>query len=224
MWTAFREVLPYAFALALSPFAIVTGVVLLLGDGGRLRAALFGLGWFAAILVVASVAFWVVDAAYDAYPEETETGVDLLQLGLGLLFLALAAISWRRRPAEGEPSGEAKMLDRLTGISPYGALALGEAQGVLVIGNLPLAIGAGVVVGETGVSDGEAMVALVLFALVVTGGVIVPLVASLVGGAKMTSALAALRGWLEANLTSVTVVILLLLGALFVGNGLRLLG
>lgn len=223
MWTSLGEVLPLAVALAVSPFAVVTGVVLLLGDGGRLKAALFGLGWFAAILVVASAAYWLVDAAYDSDPAHTDDGVDIVQLALGVLFFGLAALSWRKRPADGERPREAKMLDRLTGMSSLGALGLGVGQGVLVIKNVPLALGAGATIGESGVRGADAVVLLVLFAVIATAGVVVPLAVSIVGGAKVSSGLVELRRWLEVNLTAVTVAILVVLGALFVGNGLSIL-
>ncbi len=63
-----------------------------------------------------------------------------MQLVFGVLFLGLAVLSWRKRPAEGERPREAKMLDRLTNMSSAGALGLGVAQGVLVIKNVPLAM------------------------------------------------------------------------------------
>lgn len=50
-----------------------------------------------------------------------------------------------------------------------------------------------------------------------------PLVVLTIGGAKVSSALAELRRWLEANLTPVTVVILLILGAAAIGKGLNVL-
>lgn len=69
MWTSIGDTLPLAIGLALSPFAIVTGIVLLLGTHGRAKTAMFGLGWFAAILTIAAIAFWVVEAAEEASSE-----------------------------------------------------------------------------------------------------------------------------------------------------------
>lgn len=219
MWSAFAEVMPLAVALALSPFAVVTGVVLLLGERGRPRAALFGLGWFAGILGIASAAFWVVDAAHGADAQEADDAVEVGKIVLGGIFLALALLSWRKRPAAGERPREAKLLDRLSAMSGPAAFGLGLAQGVVVVKNVPLAVGAGVAIGDANATDGEALVLLVLFAVLATGGVIGPLLVSLAGGAWASAKLADLRIWLEANLTTITVAILVLLGVLFVIDG-----
>ncbi|MFF2020512.1 hypothetical protein ACFVW2_01680 [Streptomyces sp. NPDC058171] len=41
MWTAIGDALPLATGLTLSPLAVITGIVLLLGDRGRAKTALF---------------------------------------------------------------------------------------------------------------------------------------------------------------------------------------
>lgn len=220
MGSAIGEVLPLAVALAVSPFAVVTGVVLLLGARGRLRAALFGCGWFAGLLLVATAAFLIVDAAYAGDPDDADQAVDLVTIGLGVLFLALAVLSWRKRPADGERPREAKLLDRLGALSPAAALGLGAAQSVLVIKNVPLAVGAGVAARDAGLTDSEGFVLLAGFAFVASCGVLVPVLVALLGGASAEAKLANLQRWLETNLTTITVAILGLLSVLFLAQGL----
>lgn len=108
MWAAIGDSLPFAIGMALSPFAIITGIILLLGQGGRARSALFGVGWMAAILVLATVAFLVVSSAEAVSEEYTETGVGIVQLVFAALFLTLAVLTWLKRPrgsdaTEGAP-------------------------------------------------------------------------------------------------------------------------
>jgi ABC-type uncharacterized transport system fused permease/ATPase subunit len=71
MWTAVGDTLPLAAGLALSPVALITGIVLLLGPSGRMKAAMFGLGWLIAIFVIALIAYGVVDATETADPDLT---------------------------------------------------------------------------------------------------------------------------------------------------------
>ncbi|MFT4088885.1 MAG: GAP family protein, partial [Gordonia sp. (in: high G+C Gram-positive bacteria)] len=182
MWTSIGDTLPLAIGLALSPFAIVTGIVLLLGTHGRAKTAMFGLGWFAAILTIAAIAFWVVEAAEDASSEYAAGGVDIVQLVFAALFFVLAGLSWVKRPKRRESTGgdapedaepaKPKLLGRLDGLSVLGALGVGLAQGFLVIKNIPLALGAGATFGEAGLHSSEAVVALVVFAAVASLGVI----------------------------------------------------
>lgn len=234
MWTAIGDTLPLAIGLALSPFAIVTGIVLLLGSLGRVKTAMFGLGWFAAILTIAAIAFWVVEAAEEVSDDYASGGVDLVQLGFAALFLVLAGVSWTKRPkggdaardgaatADSEPA-KSKLLDRLDGLSVLGALGVGLAQGFVVIKNIPLALGAGARFGEAGLHGSEAIAALILFAFIASLGVVVPLVVALIGGPRLEVRLRSLRTWLEANMSSITIVVLLVLGGYFLGQGLGIL-
>ncbi len=224
MWTALGDALPLATGLALSPFAVVTAVVLLLGRGGAVKTTAFGAGWFAAILAIAAVAMWLVEAADEADHDATAAGVDVLQLLFAALFFGLAALSWRRRPQPGAPAERNKLLDRLDGIGVGGALGIGLAQGLLVIKNVPLAAGAGARFGEAGLSGGTAAGALAGFALVASAGIVVPLAVAVAGGARLAAPLARTRDWLEDNLSAITITVLVLLGAYFLGQGLGVLG
>ncbi len=223
MWEAIGDTLPLAIGLALSPFAIVTGIVLLLGQGGKIKTTLFGLGWFSALFVIAAVALWVVETAEDANAEYANVGVNVGQLLIAALFFVLALVAWIKRPRGDEPE-KSKLLDRLDGLSVAGALGVGLMQGFLVIKNLPLAVGAGARFGEAGLIGANAITALVIFALVSSLGVLIPLAVAVVGGQRLDPALRSTRDWVETNMTAITIVVLVLLGGLFLGQGLRLLG
>jgi hypothetical protein len=235
MWAAIGESLPFALGLALSPFVIVTGLMLLLGKNGRVKSALLGLGWFVAISVLTTIGFLIVDATKEVSGEYTETGVHVVQLVFAVLFFALAALTWRKRSREDDAAEDApatpesaskkpSLTSRLDGLSPLGALGVGAAQGFLVIKNIPLSLSAGAVFGEAGLAGAQAIVAVAVFAVVGTLGVIVPLAVALVGGERLTPALVSARGWFESNMSAITITVLLLLGALFLGQGLGILG
>lgn len=222
MWEAIGDSLPLAIGLALSPFAIVTGIVLLLGQQGRAKAASFCLGWLVAIAVIATIALLIVEAADDAYDDATGRGVDILQLAIAALFFGLAVVSWMKRPRGDEPS-ESGLLKKLDGLSALGALGIGLAQGFLVIKNLPLALGAGARFGEAGLTGASAITAVVIFAAVASLGVLVPLTIATVTGERLVPALRETRVWIEANMTAITIVILLILGGYMLGQGLGVL-
>ena len=213
-----------AVAIALSPLGIVTVVVLVLGDGGRLRAALFASGWLVVVLAAATVAFLIVDASAESDPSETADGVDILQLALGLVFWALAGASWRSRPAEGDVGPEAKLLERVARITPVGAFGLGLVQGVVVVKTIPLALSAGAQLGESELGGGEAVVALVAFAALATAGMWGPVVVIAAGGNRLRGPMADFQKWLQDNVMPITIVVLVVLGAVFVGRGLAVLG
>lgn len=222
MWSAIGDTLPLAVGLALSPVALATAVMLLLGSRGRLKTALFGLGWFVVLLVITAIAAAIVDVADDDAPEATTDGVDILLLVIAVLFAVLAMVAWRKRPKEGDEE-KPSILDRLDGLSVWGALAMGFAQGVIVIKNIPLAVAAGARLGEADLDTAQLVVGLLVFALVAASGVIVPLVLAVLGGERAAPTLARFRDWLSHNMTTISIVVLVVLSAYFFGQGIGIL-
>ena len=70
-------------------------------EGPDQRARRSRVGWVVGLTVVSTVVLLVSGGADDA-DSATSTGVDWVQLLLGLLFLVMAARQWRKRPAKGE--------------------------------------------------------------------------------------------------------------------------
>lgn len=219
-WTTIGEMLPVGLAIGFSPFAIVTAVVLLMGENGARRAAPFALGWMIAIGVITTIAYLAVDAARDADAVATEDGTDVARIVLGIGFLVLAGLSWRKRPRDGRPSAKGKMLDRLTGISPPKAFGLGLAQAVVVVKNVALAVSGGARLGESALGGGAVVAAIVVFTIIASIGMIALIAMAVIGGERFDAPIAAFRGWLEENLTTITVVVTALIGAVLLGQGL----
>lgn len=229
MWAALGDALPFAVGLALSPFAIVTGIVLLLGVRGLAKTAVFGLGWFAAIALLTALASFLIEASSDAYADATATGVDIGQLVFAAVFFGLAALTWAKRPRPGDDaagdggaSKESRLLTRLDSLSILGALGAGVLQGLVVIKNIPLAFSAGAVFGEAHLVGASAVAAVLIFSGVATLGVLVPLAVAVAGGRRVSATLARSRVWFEANMSPITLTVLLVLGTLFLGRGLAL--
>jgi hypothetical protein len=222
-WTAIGDVFPFAIAIGLSPFAVITVVVLLMGQDGRWKATLFASGWFVVVGAIAAVAYLFVEAAEEADGATSAAGVGVVQLLLGVGFFALAWLSWRKRPSPGEPAEAMKVLERVTRISPLGAFGFGLLQGVVVVKNIPLGLAGGARLGEADLNGGQAVVGLLIFALFASAGMIALIVLSAMGGARFHASLGSLRRWLELNMTSITVAVAVLIGALLVGRGLAIL-
>lgn len=227
-WVALGDVLPLAMAIGLSPFAIVTAVVLLLADGGRSKAALFALGWMLTIIAITLVAVLVVDGYDESDPVATENSVNVLQIALGVAFWGLAWKSWRSRPGPGTErdtvSRQAKMLDKMGRISHVGALGFGLLQSVVVVKNIPLALSGGARIGEANLAVGQAAIAVIVFGVLASAGMIVLVVAAVVGGQRLDGPIASIKQWLEDNMSTIGIVVMLLIGAFLVGNGLAVLG
>lgn len=223
VWIALGYALPLAFGIALSPVTVITGIVLLRGRQGRAKTAIFAVCWFLAILVLAAIAYNLVGGADLTAPVRTRSGVDIFQLAVAALFLAAAAVSWRRRHSSGDRVRVSGLLRRLDNISMLGSAGLGLAQGFVRLKNITLAVGAGALLGEAGVTGVAAASPLAIFALVSSTGVLVPLIAALVGGPRASIGLTRTREWLEHNRSSITTVVLIVVGLYFLGRGLEIL-
>lgn len=223
VWIALGYALPLAFGIALSPVTVITGIVLLRAQRGRAKTAIFALCWFLAILVIAGIAYNLVGGAESTAPVQTRSGVDIFGLAIAVVFLAFAVISWQRRRSTRDRDRVRGLLRRLDNISMLGSAGLGLVQGFVRLKNITLAVGAGALMGEAGLTGVGAAGPLAVFALASSAGVLVPLIVAIIGGPRASDVLARTREWLEANTSSITTVGLVVVGLYFLGGGLAIL-
>lgn len=224
MWSALGDTLPLAVGIALSPVGLIICLVLLGSEaGGRRKAAIFGLGWFLSILIIAGIAYYLIGAARISQVQRAIYELEVLQLAFAVLCLGIAVITWVRSLRATTAARESKLLQRLDGIGMLTAGGLGLAQGFARLKNILLALGAGARFGEAGLRGGRAVLPLAIFALMATLGVLVPMVVAVLGGSRAPAVLASVREWLEANMSSITIVALLVIGVYFLGQGLDIL-
>jgi hypothetical protein len=223
LWPVVGEVLPQALAIALSPVPMVC-IVLVLLSPRPVRAGLsFAAGWVGALAVAVGLVAWLTDTVAEDNGEAARDGVDLVQLGVGVLFAVLAVKYWRRRPAPGEPPPRPAVVDRIVTMSAPALVLTGAAAVVANVKNLPLVLSAGSYIGGAGLGSGSVVGAAAVFVTTASLSVLLPLLAVVVIGAeKSARTLRSLEEWLLANLNTITVVLLVVLAAVMIGNGLDL--
>ncbi|MFC3243444.1 GAP family protein [Gordonia humi] len=139
-------------------------------------------------------------------------------------------VTWTKRPASDRPADDRTdgaepkrgVLSRLDDFGVWTCLAIGFGEGVVIIKNLPLAISAGTRLGSAGLSSTHLVVTVVLFAALSSTTVVIPLVASIVGGDRVERPLYDARAWIEKHMTAITLVVLVVVGFIFLGEGLDL--
>jgi hypothetical protein len=102
------DLLPSAFAVALSPIPIVAVVLVLGAPRARTAGPAFALGWIGGLLAVSVIVVVVLGAGSD--PDSDDPGISWLKVALGILFLAMAANQWTRRPREGREAETPKWM------------------------------------------------------------------------------------------------------------------
>ena len=123
---AIGNLLPSAIGVALSPVPIIAVILMLGTPKARSTGTAFALGWVTGLVAVSVIVLIVAGGASNPN-SDTATGVNWLDVFLGVLFLAMAARQWRGRPKKGE---EATMPRWMASIDGFGS---GKSAGLGVL-------------------------------------------------------------------------------------------
>jgi threonine/homoserine/homoserine lactone efflux protein len=215
---AIGGLLPSAFAVALSPIPIVAVVLVLGGDRARTAGPAFASGWIAGLLTVSVVVVLLVAGAGDA--GDDYTGVDWLKIAIGVVFLVMAAKQWAKRPRRGEAPEAPGWMATIDGATPARAAALGAALSGANPKNLALTLTAAASIAEAGLDAADTTIAVAVFIAVGSVTVAGAVLFSLVAGERAARPLAAVRQFMSDNNAVIMMVVLLLLGAKLLGDGI----
>ena len=213
-------VLPLALGIAVSPIPIIAAILMLLSPRARSTGLGFLGGWVAGI-VVAVVLFTLLSTLIPAAdPDESKPVAGIVKIVLGLLLLGLALRQWRGRPKAGESAALPKWMSAVDSMTATRALAIGFLLSAVNPKNLLMAVGAGVDIGSSGLTVGEATVAIVIFVLIASASVAVPVIGYLAAADRMRAPLESMRAWLGQNNAAVMTVLLLVIGIVVIGKGI----
>ena len=197
-------------------------ILILISERKATNGPAFAIGWGLAVFAAVSL-FALLGGAADADSDETvSNGVNWLQVALGALFVWFGIRSWQKRPRPGVVAPEPKLFGAVGSMSALLAFGVGALLAVANAKNLPLEISAGGSIAQAGLSSGDAVVVIALFALVASLSVLVPVVAVLVLGERTREPLDATKEWLLANNATIMLVLFSILGAKMLGKGLAL--
>ena len=221
---AIGEVLPAAVGVAISPIPIIAVILMLFSRRARVNGPLFLLGWVLALAVVGGVAYALADSANVDTSTSASDTVSWGKIGLGLLLLALARRQWAKRPAPGETPAMPKWMAGIDALAPGRAFALGVLLAGVNPKNLALTLAAATGLAQLGVTGSDAVVGLVVFVVVASMTIALPVAYRLLGGESARAKLDELQQWLGANNAAVMTVLLLVFGVDLVAKGIGLLG
>jgi len=220
---AIGQSLPVAVGVLISPLPIVAVVLMLVSRRAKANAAAFLIGWFVAVLVVVGL---VAVLAGSAVPDDEGTplwaAIVKIVLGLGLLLLAVK--QWRGRPREGVAPETPTWMAAIDQFTPGKALGLAVLLSAVNPKNLLLVVSGGAAIAAAAPGDTNAqVVAAVVFALIASAGVVTPLVIYLAMGARAARVLDGLKTWMVQNNAVIMAVLLLVIGAKMIGDGISAL-
>lgn len=219
MGEAIGSVLPLAVAVAIFPVPVIAVVLVLGSERGTAKALAFVLAWFIGLATVGAVVLMLAGAADASSGGEPATWVNVLLLGVGLLLLALAVKQWRGRPRGDEETPTPTWMRRIDEFTVVKAGGAGFVLSALNPKNVLLTAAAAVEIAEVGLSAGQQIGVLLGFVLLASAGVLTPVVLSITLGDRSTELLDDLRGWMARHNPVIMAVLLLLIGAKLIGDG-----
>jgi Sap, sulfolipid-1-addressing protein len=219
---AIGDVLPLAAAIALFPIPALAVILMLLSPRAKGNVPGFLLGWTAGLAVTVTAAAVLTSAVEKLADDLATEDIGWIRIAIGAALLIFALKKWLRRPDASVESEMPRWMSAINDFSPVKALGVGLALTVLNPKNIALGVGAGTAVGGLGLNTVEAIVVGVLFIACASLGVAIPVLYSLVGGDRAKSNLDAARSSLVANNALVMAVLMIVIGVVLIGEGLRL--
>ena len=183
----------------------------------------FLVGWLAGLSAIVIVAALLTSGYEEIAEEDAVAGIGWARIAVGTILLSFALKKWLGRPTDASGAEMPGWMSAISDFSPLKALGVGLALTVLNPKNVALAASAGTAVGGPGLSTAEALSVAIIFILVSTLGVAGPVIYYALGGDTARGNLDRMKSWLTANNTVVMTVLMIVIGAVLIGEGLRLL-
>jgi threonine/homoserine/homoserine lactone efflux protein len=212
------QALPYSLGIALSPVPIGASVVFLSCRDGLAKGTWFALGWTAGLAAIALVLGLVVGLADLSTSGELWIAAPELVLGVG--FLAVSAGIWL---GFGRGRSTPPWLEAVEGLTRVRSAAVGVVASAANPKVAALTLGAVFALAQVDAGTSETFWTLVLFVAIGTIGVAIPVVFARAAPVGTHAVLARLRPWLERHDAAVLIVLGLVVGTIFVLDGLRAL-
>jgi threonine/homoserine/homoserine lactone efflux protein len=219
LWNAIGDLLPSAVGVALSPIPIVAVVVMLGTPRARPNGTAFAIGWIAGLVAV-SIIVLVLASGSDTPDSGSSTTVDIIKLVIGALFLAMAARQWRSRPRTGDEPVMPKWLAAVDQFTARRSAVLGAALSAANPKNLALTVASAGAIAQQGLGAGESAVAVAVFVVIGSITVAGPVVFYLAASDRAERPLASIKEFMSTHNAVILMVVLLVLGAKLVGNGI----
>ena len=218
MGDAIGQMLASAVGIAISPIPIIAIVLMLATPRGRANGTAFALAWLVTLGVVTAAVVLAGSGGGAHGSSGPATWTSWVKLGLGLLFLLLGGKQWAGRPKEGEPARLPGWMKTIDGFTPGRSAGLAAVLAGLNPKNLVLAVGGALSIASSSAGAGGKTVAAVLFVLIGSLCVLLPLGVYRLGGDRATDTLRSWKGWMAAHNGAIMTVLLLVLGAKYLGD------
>ena len=218
MWQALGGLLPLAVAVALSSVPITATILILLSPNRNVAALPFLAGWVTGVagLIILCALFASFLPKPPRRGPDTVTAVLFIIIALALIVLGVVNL---RRKAPPEKAGLSKWLARVESFGPLASFAVAVALSFRPKGLL-LGVAAGLTLHAASVKLGVAAVLIIIYTVIATSTVVIPITASFIAPRQMEPKLIAARDWFSHNGRLLTSLMMFMIGIIILGAGI----
>jgi hypothetical protein len=216
---AIGNLLPLALGVAISPIPIIAVILMLLSPKARTNGPAFLVGWVVGLAVAGTVITVLSGSVGLGSGGGGSTSGALIKVLLGILLVGLGVCEFRKRPRPGEQPELPGWMRAIDSFTPLKALGIALLLSALNPKNLSLTVAAAVTIAQSDLSGASVAIVLVVFVVLGSLSIGVPVALYFLGGTSATRALDGLRTWLNANNATVMAVLLVVIGVVLFGKG-----
>ncbi|HEX9260154.1 MAG TPA: GAP family protein [Acidimicrobiales bacterium] len=219
MGAVIGQILGNAVGVAISPIPIIAVILMLFSRSAMRNSVMFALGW---VTGLAGTGLIVLAIGVDSSDGGESDAGGFVKIVLGALFLFLAVQQWRHRPVGDAAPTMPRWMSAIDSLSAVKAVGLGLVLTVANPKNLGLTIAAASTISGSGIENGEQVVTMMVFVLIASLTILAPVATFLIARDRATPVLEVAKGWLLANNSTVMAVLLFVLGAKVLGDGISI--
>jgi hypothetical protein len=212
--------LPLAVGIALSPIPIIAVVLMLTSHRAKINGPAFVAGWLLGLGIVGAIVLSLAGPAGASESGSPAAWVSWIKIVLGVLLLLVAARQFRSRPHGDEQAQMPKWMTTIDKTTPVAAVGLAAVMSGANPKNLLLAVAGAAAIAGTGISGGEQAIAYLIFVLIATLGVGIPVGIYFAMGARSQTLLAGLKDWMSAHNAVIMSVLCLIIAAKLIGDAI----
>jgi threonine/homoserine/homoserine lactone efflux protein len=217
---AIGDLLPIAVAVALSPIPIIAVVLILGTPRARSNGPLFAVGWVAGLAAVMVLVVVLLGGAGDVYDQSSTVG-GVARIVFGAVLLVMGGRQWTKRTRRGEEPQTPGWMATIDGFTPGRALVLGLALSGANPKNLILIMAAAGTIAAADLGAADTAITVGIFVALGSTTVIGAVVFYLLDADRAARPLAGLKGFMMQHNAVIMMVVLLLIGASVLGEGIN---
>jgi Na+/phosphate symporter len=219
MGAAIGQILAAAVGVAISPVPIIAVILMLFSNHAARNSLSFLVGWLVGLTAVGLIVL-SLNLQDSGGGESDSSGTT--KIVIGAIFLLLGVRQWRTRPRHGEEAATPAWMAAIDDFSAVKSCGLGILLSAVNPKNLGLTIAAALSISGAGLSGSEEVAVMLIFVLIGSLTIIVPVVGYLVARDRAQGALDSMKAWLIANNHTVMTILFLILGAKLLGDGISI--